>query len=149
MNQVTQLVIQHLQGGILVIDKNGNIQQHNMCAERLLGSYGYINKVKLLKLFDYVPEIADKLSNWRGNGDIKSNLLRLEYSGVLVRPRLIPIHADLRRGFIIFLEDAGLKQAQLQQLKLAESGQLTANIAHEICNPLSAINHAAELLEEE
>jgi two-component system sensor histidine kinase PilS (NtrC family) len=43
----------------------------------------------------------------------------------------------------------GRIQAQLQQLKLAALGRLTANIAHEIRNPLSAINHAAELLEEE
>ena len=35
------------------------------------------------------------------------------------------------------------------QLKLAALGRLTVNIAHEIRNPLSAINHAAELLEEE
>ena len=33
-------------------------------------------------------------------------------------------------------------------IKLAALGRLTANIAHEIRNPLSAINHAAELLRE-
>ncbi|NIO41513.1 MAG: hypothetical protein GTO41_15865 [Burkholderiales bacterium] len=34
-------------------------------------------------------------------------------------------------------------------MKLASLGRLTANIAHEIRNPLSAINHAAELLIED
>ena len=34
-------------------------------------------------------------------------------------------------------------------MKLASLGRLTANIAHEIRNPLSAINHATELLLEE
>jgi two-component system, NtrC family, sensor histidine kinase PilS len=34
-------------------------------------------------------------------------------------------------------------------MKLAAIGRLTANIAHEIRNPLSAISHAAELLQEE
>lgn len=43
----------------------------------------------------------------------------------------------------------GRMEAQLQQLKLAALGRLTTNIAHEIRNPLSAINHAAELLQEE
>jgi two-component system sensor histidine kinase PilS (NtrC family) len=38
---------------------------------------------------------------------------------------------------------------QAQQLKLAALGRLTANIAHEIRNPLSAISHAGELLAEE
>ena len=34
-------------------------------------------------------------------------------------------------------------------MKLAALGRLTANIAHEIRNPLGAISHAAELLQEE
>jgi two-component system sensor histidine kinase PilS (NtrC family) len=38
---------------------------------------------------------------------------------------------------------------QSRQLKLAALGRLTANIAHEIRNPLAAISHAAELLAEE
>jgi two-component system sensor histidine kinase PilS (NtrC family) len=53
------------------------------------------------------------------------------------------------QGALIYLEDLGHAQAQAQQLKLAALGRLTANIAHEIRNPLSAINHASELLLEE
>jgi len=37
---------------------------------------------------------------------------------------------------------------QAQQLKLASLGRLTASIAHEIRNPLSAITHAGQLLDE-
>jgi two-component system sensor histidine kinase PilS (NtrC family) len=50
---------------------------------------------------------------------------------------------------LIFLEDVGRIRAQAQQLKLASLGRLTASIAHEIRNPLSAIGHAGELLREE
>jgi two-component system sensor histidine kinase PilS (NtrC family) len=49
---------------------------------------------------------------------------------------------------VLFLEDLSRIQAEAQQLKLAALGRLTANIAHEIRNPLSAINHATELLQE-
>jgi two-component system sensor histidine kinase PilS (NtrC family) len=52
-------------------------------------------------------------------------------------------------GVVVFLEDLSRVQRQAQQMKLASLGRLTANIAHEIRNPLSAINHAAELLIEE
>ena len=34
-------------------------------------------------------------------------------------------------------------------MKLAAMGRLTASIAHEVRNPLSAINQAAQLLEED
>ena len=40
-------------------------------------------------------------------------------------------------------------QTQAHQVKLAALGRLTANIAHEIRNPLSAISHANQLLQEE
>jgi len=49
----------------------------------------------------------------------------------------------------VFLEDLSKLEEQAQQLKLAALGRLTANIAHEIRNPLSAITHAGDLLQEE
>lgn len=50
---------------------------------------------------------------------------------------------------MLFLEDTTRSREQARQLKLAALGRLTANIAHEIRNPLAAITHAAELLAEE
>jgi two-component system sensor histidine kinase PilS (NtrC family) len=46
------------------------------------------------------------------------------------------------------MEDAAMMRQKAQHLKLASLGQLTASIAHEIRNPLGAISHAAQLLEE-
>ena len=49
---------------------------------------------------------------------------------------------------IVFLEDRARLMQEVQQLKLASLGRMSATIAHEIRNPLSAINHASQLLEE-
>ena len=149
MSQVNQLVIQDLQEGVLVVDKYGNVRQRNTFAEKLLNLGSSTHKTELFKLSDYVPEIANRLTSWQGDSNINFDLLRLDRSNALVRTRFLPIQSDFRNGVVIFLEDMGRIQAQLQQLKLAALGRLTANIAHEIRNPLSAINHAAELLEEE
>jgi two-component system sensor histidine kinase PilS (NtrC family) len=50
---------------------------------------------------------------------------------------------------VIFLQDVTGIENQAQQLKLASMGRLTASIAHEVRNPLSAIGHATALLAED
>jgi two-component system sensor histidine kinase PilS (NtrC family) len=52
------------------------------------------------------------------------------------------------RGSVIYLNDTSDISQQVQQSKLASLGRLTASISHEIRNPLGAISHAAQLLEE-
>src|SRR5450759_4607977 len=66
-----------------------------------------------------------------------------------VSARFVPVGRSRNVGAVIFLEDLTRVQAQAQQMKLAALGRLTANIAHEIRNPLSAISYASELLLEE
>jgi two-component system sensor histidine kinase PilS (NtrC family) len=63
--------------------------------------------------------------------------------------RLVRIGSGLNGGTLIYLEDLGRAQNEAQQMKLAAMGRLTASIAHEVRNPLSAINQAAQLLEED
>lgn len=149
MAQVNQLVIQDLQEGVLVVDKHGYIRQRNSYAERLLDLNPFTEGTPLLELSACMPGLAARLAVWQGDSSINFDLLRVGHGNALVRTRFLPIQANSRNGVVIFLEDTGRIQAQLQQLKLAALGRLTANIAHEIRNPLSAINHAAELLEEE
>jgi len=64
--------------------------------------------------------------------------------------RLKPVNYQNRElGAVIFIQDWSQMQSVAQQAKLAALGRLTANIAHEIRNPLSAISHANQLLQEE
>jgi two-component system sensor histidine kinase PilS (NtrC family) len=149
MAQINQLVIQDLHEGILIIDKDGNIRQHNHYAEKLLGFSLALDKIQLSKLTDCAPELASRLASWQNGEETYRDWLRLAHTNALVRLRFLPIQTGFRSGIVVFLEDMERMQSQLEQLKLAAVGRLTANIAHEIRNPLSAINHAAELLEEE
>lgn len=147
MAEVNQLVIQDMQDGVLVVDENGEIQQRNSQAGKLIGLVAEASATPMLAA--HAPALAARLGVWRAGEDTDFDLLRIPASNALVRTRFVPMQGDGRTGTVIFLEDMGHIQAQAQQLKLAALGRLTANIAHEIRNPLSAISHAAELLEEE
>lgn len=146
LDQINQLVIQDMQDGVLVVDGSGHVRQINAQTERILGPLP--GPRGAVSLREYAPDVARNLGEWRETGNI--DLLPLRASETRpFRARFIPVRGDKRLGAVIFLEDMSRIQTQAQQLKLAALGRLTANIAHEIRNPLSAIGHATQLLQED
>ena len=145
MEQVNQLVIRDMQDGVLVVDEHGVIRQFNARAERLLGPLpGGRGE---MKLDEYAPALAAQHAQWRSRAGVDTGA-GAPYSGTDTA-RFVPIGRNRDLGAVIFIEDQTRVQAQARQLKLAALGRLTANIAHEIRNPLGAISHAAQLLQEE
>jgi two-component system sensor histidine kinase PilS (NtrC family) len=144
MEQVNQLVIRDMLDGVLVVDERGIIRQFNARAERLLGPLPAARGE--VALADYAPGLAAQYERWRGSAG--AGAASVPYSDS-ESARFVPIGRDRRLGAVIFIEDQTRVQAQARQLKLAALGRLTANIAHEIRNPLGAISHAAQLLQEE
>ncbi|HEY7758210.1 MAG TPA: histidine kinase dimerization/phospho-acceptor domain-containing protein, partial [Burkholderiales bacterium] len=147
MAQVNQLVIQDMQDGVLVVDERGVIRQINRRAVEILGPIPKSGRELLLK--EYAPPLAERLQKWREDPGAGFDPLRTVLTHKLAGARFVPVGRNRNVGAVVFLEDLSRIQAEAQQMKLAAMGRLTANIAHEIRNPLSAINHAAELLLEE
>ena len=141
---VSQRVIEEMQDGVLVLDRNGWIKQHNPRAEQLLG----LGDPSARMLANYSTELARGFADWCAHASDDSVLVRAPASGMQLRARFVSTESS-ERDVLVLLEDTGRLQEQARQLKLAALGRLTANIAHEIRNPLSAINHAGELMREE
>jgi two-component system sensor histidine kinase PilS (NtrC family) len=99
-------------------------------------------------LRNYSTELASRFDVWNSQAVDEPLLFRAKASGMYLSARFVPTES-LGSDVLVFLEDMDRLQEQARQLKLAALGRLTANIAHEIRNPLSAINHAGELLYEE
>lgn len=147
MAEANRLVIQDAPDGVLVVDEQGKIRQYNPSAERLLG---YIfSAVDNVTLSDCAPLLASRFAAWRQNQERGYEVLRLPVTHRQVRVRFLPVQREGFWGAVVFLEDMQRIEAQAQQIKLAALGRLTANIAHEIRNPLSAISYATELMQEE
>jgi two-component system sensor histidine kinase PilS (NtrC family) len=145
MAQVNQLVLRDMQDGVLVVDDSGVIRQFNARAERLLGPISHERRDPALA--EYAPALAARFAIWREQSGLDADAGAP--FGPNVSARFVPVGRQRRLGAVIFLEDLSRVQAQARQLKLAAIGRLTANIAHEIRNPLGAISHAAELMQEE
>ena len=143
--RVNRLVIQDVQDGVLVVDANGLVHQHNPRVAELLGRPA----PELGQIEEYSEELAQRLAAWRRGNGASSVSMRFAESGRVVRSRFVATGVAGGSFSLVILEDLSKLQEQAQQLKLAALGRLTANIAHEIRNPLSAITHAADLLQEE
>ncbi len=147
MAEVNRLVIQDMPDGVLVIDELGIIRQHNPSAERLLGRH--FQNVQEVTLEECAPELAGRLALWRDDPSRQYEPLTLTNLPYQTQARFLSVQSEAFWGAVVFLEDMQRVQAQAQQIKLAALGRLTANIAHEVRNPLSAISYATELLREE
>jgi two-component system sensor histidine kinase PilS (NtrC family) len=146
MAEANRLMIQDMPDGVLVVNERGVVHQYNPSAERLLGySFSSENKHELESCS---PLLAAMFAAWRQNNALGHEVLRLPETNRLVRVRFLPVQREGFWGVVIVLEDMQRVQDQAQQVKLAALGRLTANIAHEVRNPLSSISYAAELLKE-
>ena len=141
---ISQHIIEEMQDGVLVLDRRGHIKQSNPRVERLLGLGNPTGR----ELENYSTELAQGFRRWCEHEHADPVMVRAPASGMHLRARFV-IAASPQRDVLVFLEDLSRLQEQARQLKLAALGRLTANIAHEIRNPLSAIKHAGELLQEE
>lgn len=145
--QVSQLVIQDMQDGVLVVDGEARLYQCNREAERLLKTPPLA--AEKWPLGEYSPALLDCWLRWRNDPSETIFELTVPATAKRIQARFTGIGGDQMLGALIFLKDLSQIQARAEQLKLAALGRLTANIAHEIRNPLNSISHAAELLEED
>lgn len=146
LSQVNALITKEMHDGVMVIDENSHIRHRNLQADTLLSlpknTKGYAD------IKSNSPEVAAIYSRWLAGEDTSNNSV-ITISNRELKLIFMPINQARQMGAVIFIQDFSQLQAKAQQVKLAALGRLTANIAHEIRNPLSAISHANQLLQEE
>lgn len=141
--RINERVIRDMQDGVLVVDAVGNLRQFNPPAAQMLG----LPADSSIILAASSPALAKEFLS-RSKLDTESEMvLHVPQTGRAIQARFLPPGEG--GAALIFLQDIGRLQQQAQQVKLAALGRLTANMAHEIRNPLASISHAAELLADE
>ena len=149
--QMNEHIIRSMRTGILVIKNNGLILMANNAALELLG---HITIDSQTNLKDAASDLYKRFIEWNNNTIQNQQPIQQARGLPDLQPGFSPIDQtnnpdDKHQGrTLIFIEDATQIAQRFQQVKLASLGRLTASIAHEIRNPLAAINHAGQLLGE-
>jgi two-component system, NtrC family, sensor histidine kinase PilS len=145
MARINERVIQELPYAVMAIGGDGAVLQYNARAESLLSTHFFAR----CNLRHCAPMLAQQWAEWGQGKELPRHPFMVGPDGRRLRARFIELEPTRKEGAVVVLEDMTELEAQAQKMKLASLGMLTANLAHEIRNPLSAIRHAAGLLKED
>ncbi|MGY0797716.1 sensor histidine kinase [Lysobacter sp. A286] len=143
LTEVNELIIRRLRTGVLLVDGHNRVQLANEAANLLLGDAGEGNRDLGMAL----PELAKRLAIWRETGKANEDPLLVVADQNEVVPRFTRLLAGSDQT-LVFLDDTSLVSRRAESMTLATLGRFSASLAHEIRNPLAAINYAVQLLEE-
>lgn len=141
--EINELVIRRMRTGVLVVDGDHGVKVCNEAAWALLGKPSPDRK----RLSDIAPDLHRSLGKWRGGRGEIPKAMTLAEGAPEVLPRFVALGLT-DNLYLIFLEDSRVFSNRAEELTLATLGRLSASIAHEIRNPLAAINYSVQLLEE-
>ncbi|HIP93900.1 MAG TPA: PAS domain-containing protein, partial [Leucothrix sp.] len=146
LSQLNQSILDQLQTGIIVLDQRTRIRHLNPTAWDMLGRP---DDWRDQTLGEFAPELYAHLKFWLKNVSPKVVSYDIKHWRTTeFTMRLSQLGIKNQGVVLMYLDDTRMQREKQQDVKMASLGQLTANIAHEIRNPLGAISHAAQLLSE-
>lgn len=148
LQRLNEQIVQYMQTGIVLIDVENRARVMNAAAGKLLDPTRPIALEQGRRVEDYSGELASRLDTFRRNGDQDGSPLKAREDGAEIVVRFHKLEGSDEEQTLMFLEDYRPVAAYAQSLKLSSLGRLAASIAHEIRNPLGAISHATQLLQE-
>ena len=144
LEQANELIIRRMRTGVIAVDENNRIRVMNESAWFSLGS----PKARERPLKDLSPRLDQALEDWKKHPTDDPKPVVLEPSQAQILPSFVQLPAESGLGAMIFLTDNNVVARRAVELSVNSLAKLSGSIAHEIRNPLAALNHASQLLEE-
>lgn len=140
LEALNRQIVARMRTGVMVFDNQQRILQSNPSADAFFTTTMTDQPLP--------TALVDQYRRWHGAPHLSQKPLRLSRQSPEVSARFAALNTGHERLTLVFLEDTARIAQEAQHLNLASLGRLSATLAHEIRNPLSAISHATELLEE-
>tara|TARA_R110000823_G_scaffold295738_6_gene415707 strand:- start:33867 stop:35462 length:1596 start_codon:yes stop_codon:yes gene_type:complete len=148
LQRLNEQIVQHMETGILLVDNAGAVRIMNKAASGLLTPDRPVAVEQGRHLGDYSIELNLQFEHWKTTGIHRAKPFTVMENAPPVIAHFRELQPHANREALVFVEDYTPVTQYAQSLKLNSLGRLTASIAHEIRNPLGAISHAAQLLQE-
>ncbi|UTW46469.1 HAMP domain-containing histidine kinase [bacterium SCSIO 12696] len=151
LQKLNEYIVRRMRTGIVVIDKSDTIQLINDAALQLLGGHPVSGALAPDHSIQLAPTLHNQLKQWRQAPWLRTKPFKERSASREIQANFTTLEEgeDGSEQTLIFLEDTRTLAQHAQQIKQSSLSRLTGSIAHEIRNPLGAISHASQLLEED
>lgn len=136
----TDTILHSIYSGLIAIDYEGNLLYKNSKVDKIIGFTIKKNIKEITELKDWSHKIL--------TGEISRGFQEITLNFKILGINIYPLQTTggRKRGILLIIQD--ITETKLTE-ELATIGRFSANLAHEVRNPISAILGPCELLKED
>lgn len=143
--RLNETIIERMQTGVVAIDRHRRIKMANLAAQQMLNS-GSSSATIIDQELNKFPKFFEVYESWVENPHGTLPTFTHDFSGVSIQASFSHLRSGDELETIAWLEDTRSIRQRAQQFKYKSLSKLSSGLAHEIRNPLSAVQQANDLL---